>query len=40
MTGPFPRPVIIVWGGLIHEWVGISAGNNYVDPVTVHIDEP
>jgi len=40
MTGPFPRPIIIVWGGLIHEWVGISAGNNYVDPVTVHIDEP
>ena len=40
MSGPFPRPVIIVWGGLIHEWVGISAGNNYVDPVTVHIDEP
>jgi len=40
MAGPFPRQAIIIWGGLIHEWVGITAGNNYVDQVIVYVDEP
>jgi len=40
MAGPFPREVLIAWGGLIHEWVGVSADNNNLDSVTVYIDEP
>ena len=40
MVGPFPRPQISAWGGLIHEYVGINAENNYVDQVTLNIDEP
>ena len=40
MVGPFPRDAIYAWGGLIHEYVGINAENNYVDQVLVHIDEP
>jgi hypothetical protein len=40
MAGPFPRKDIYAWGGLIHEWVGISAENNFVDQVLIHIDEP
>jgi hypothetical protein len=40
MVGPFPRDAIFAWGGLIHEYVGISAENNSVDTLLVHIDEP
>jgi hypothetical protein len=40
LAGPFPRDAIFVWGGLIHEYVGVNAENNYVDRVYVHIDEP
>jgi hypothetical protein len=40
LVGPFPRNDIFAWGGLIHEWVGISAENNYVDRILIHIDEP
>lgn len=40
MVGPFPRDAIFAWGGLIHEYVGIHAKNNYVDRVLIHIDEP
>jgi hypothetical protein len=40
MTGPFPRDAIYAWGGLIHEYVGITAENNSVDTLLVHIDEP
>ena len=40
MVGPFPRDAIYAWGGLIHEYVGINAENNYVDQILVHIDEP
>ena len=40
MVGPFPREAIFAWGGLIHEYVGISAENNYVDRVLIHIGEP
>lgn len=40
MVGPFPRPDIFAWGGLIHEWVGVSAENNFVDRLLLHIDEP
>ena len=40
MVGPFPRQDIYAWGALIHEWVGISAENNYVDRVLIHIDQP
>jgi hypothetical protein len=40
MVGPFPREEIYAWGGLIHQWVGISAENNYVDRLLIHIDEP
>jgi hypothetical protein len=40
LVGPFPRKDIYAWGALIHEWVGISAENNYVDRVLIHIDEP
>ncbi len=40
MVGPFPRPQIFAWGGLIHEYVGINAENNYVDRVSLNIDEP
>jgi hypothetical protein len=39
-TGPFPRDAIFAWGGLIHEYVGVSAENNYVDRIYIHIDEP
>ncbi len=27
-------------GGLIHEYVGVNAENNYVDQVLIHIDQP
>lgn len=40
MVGPFPRDAIFAWGGLIHEYVGINAENNFVDRIIVHIDEP
>jgi hypothetical protein len=40
MVGPFPRSEIYAWGALIHQWVGISAENNYVDRVLIHIGEP
>jgi hypothetical protein len=40
LAGPFPREEIFAWGALIHEWVGISAENNYVDRVLIHIGEP
>jgi hypothetical protein len=40
LVGPFPRDSIYVWGGLIHEYVGINAENNFVDQILVHIDEP
>ena len=40
MAGPFPRKDIYAWGGLIHEWVGINAENNFVDQLLIHIDEP
>jgi len=40
LVGPFPRDQIYAWGGLIHEWVGIDAQNNYVDRVLVHIGQP
>jgi len=40
MVGPFPRDAIFAWGGLIHEYVGINAENNYVDRILVHIGRP
>jgi hypothetical protein len=40
LVGPFPRNLVYAWGGLIHQWVGVSAGNNYVDRVLLHIGEP
>jgi hypothetical protein len=40
MVGPFPRQDIYAWGGLIHQWVSISAENNYVDRMLMHIGEP
>ncbi len=40
MVGPFPRDAIFAWGGLIHEYVGINAENNYVDRVLIHIGKP
>ncbi len=40
LVGPFPRDAIFAWGALIHEWVGISAENNYVDRLLIHIGEP
>lgn len=40
LVGPFPRKDIFAWGGLIHEWVGVSAENNYVDRVLLHVGEP
>jgi hypothetical protein len=40
LVGPFPRDAIFAWGGLIHEYVGINAENNYVDRILVHIDMP
>jgi hypothetical protein len=40
LVGPFPRDAIFAWGGLIHEYVGINAENNYVDRVLIHIDQP
>jgi hypothetical protein len=40
LVGPFPRDQIYAWGGLIHEWVGIDAQNNYVDRVLIHIGQP
>jgi hypothetical protein len=40
MVGPFPRDAIFAWGGLIHEYVGVSAENNYVDRVLIHIGQP
>jgi hypothetical protein len=40
MVGPFPRQEIFAWGGLIHQWVGVSTENNYVDRILIHIDEP
>jgi hypothetical protein len=40
LLGPFPRNQIFAWGALIHQWVGISAENNNVDRVLIHIGEP
>ena len=40
LVGPFPREAIYAWGGLIHEYVGINAENNYVDRLLIHIGEP
>jgi hypothetical protein len=40
LVGPFPREAIYAWGGLIHEYVGVAAENNYVDQVLLHIGEP
>ena len=40
LVGPFPREAIFAWGGLIHEYVGINAENNYVDRVFLHIGQP
>jgi hypothetical protein len=40
LVGPFPRDAIYAWGGLIHEYVGVSAENNYVDQVLIHVGEP
>jgi hypothetical protein len=40
LVGPFPRDAIFAWGGLIHEYVGINAENNYVDRLLIHIDQP
>jgi hypothetical protein len=40
LVGPFPRDAIYAWGGLIHEYVGINAENNYIDRLTIHIDVP
>jgi hypothetical protein len=40
MVGPFPREAIYAWGGLIHEYVGVNAENNYVDQILIHIGEP
>jgi hypothetical protein len=40
LVGPFPRDAIYAWGGLIHEYVGINAENNYVDQVLIHIGQP
>jgi len=40
MVGPFPRDAIYAWGGLIHEYVGVNAENNYVGRVLIHIGVP
>lgn len=40
LIGPFPRNEIYAWGGLIHQWVGVTAENNYVDRVLIHVGEP
>jgi hypothetical protein len=40
LIGPFPRNQIYAWGGLIHQWVAISAENNYVDRVLIQVGEP
>jgi hypothetical protein len=40
MVGPFPREAIFAWGGLIHEYVGVSAENNYVDRIFINIGQP
>jgi hypothetical protein len=40
LIGPFPRNQIYAWGGLIHQWVGITAENNYIDRVLIQVGEP
>ena len=40
LVGPFPRNQIFAWGGLIHQWVGVNAENNYVDRISINIGEP
>ena len=40
LIGPFPRNQIYAWGGLIHQWVGINAENNYIDRVLIQVGEP
>ncbi|MGC9334011.1 MAG: hypothetical protein ACP5JJ_07685 [Anaerolineae bacterium] len=40
LVGPFPRNQIYAWGGLIHQWVGIDAANNYVDRLLINIGTP
>jgi hypothetical protein len=40
LVGPFPRNQIFAWGGLIHQWVGVSDDNNYIDRVLIHVGEP
>jgi len=40
LVGPFPREAIYAWGGLIHEYVGVKAENNYVDRLLINIGMP
>lgn len=40
LVGPFPRNQVFAWGGLIHQWVGVTDDNNYIDRVLIHIGEP
>ena len=40
LVGPFPREAIFAWGGLIHEYVGVKAENNYVDRLLINIGIP
>lgn len=40
LVGPFPREAIYAWGGLIHEYVGVKAENNYVDRLLINIGIP
>ena len=34
------REALFAWGGLIHEYVGVSAENNYVDRIFINIGQP
>jgi hypothetical protein len=40
LTQKPPREAIYAWGALIHEWVSIDEGNNYIDRVLVHVGVP
>jgi hypothetical protein len=40
LVGPFPRNQIFAWGGLIHQWVGVDAENNYIDRIAINIGTP
>ena len=35
-----PRDAIFAWGALIHEWVEISAENNYIDRLLIRVGMP